>query len=191
MKNLKGLLVIGLLVLVFAANAQFKVGVGGGVNLSNLAGSDISGTENRLGFNGGVLLEAKFPIKLGFELDVLFSTKGTKDIIFKDNRGNIIGTTGIKFSYIDMPLVMKIYTAKILSFQVGAQYSLLVSSNSSGIYSDDKWKNGDMAAVVGLGVDALKFHLAARYNYGLTSIDEAGADIKNNMLTLSVGYWIK
>lgn len=182
MKSIKGLLVIVLFVVGFTANAQFKFGVGGGLNMSNLGGSDVSNTDSRLGFNGGFMVEVKLPIKLGFEADVLFSTKGAKAPGSSD---------GFKLSYIDMPVVMKIYMAKVLSFQLGAQYSVLLSAKSFGVDVKDGFKSSDMSAVVGLGLDVVKLHVSARYNYGLTSIDEAGTDIKNNMLTLSVGYWIK
>lgn len=181
MKSIKGLLVVVLIVVGFTANAQFKFGLGGGLNMSNLGGSDISDKDRRLGFNGGFMMEVKLPIKLGFEADVLFSTKGAK----------MAGSDGIKLSYIDMPVVMKIYMAKVISFQLGAQYSMLLSAKSSGFDVKDELKTSDLSAVLGLGVDVLKLHVSARYNYGLTSIDDAGADIKNNMLTFSVGYWIK
>tara|TARA_B100000809_G_scaffold260086_1_gene306347 strand:+ start:2477 stop:3025 length:549 start_codon:yes stop_codon:yes gene_type:complete len=182
MKSIKGLLVVVLIVVGFTANAQFKFGLGGGLNMSNLGGSDISNTDSRLGFNGGLMMEVKLPIKLGVELDVLFSSKGAKMLGSSD---------GMKLSYIDLPVVMKIYMAKVISFQLGAQYSMLLSAKSSGFDVKDELKPSDLSAVLGLGVDVLKLHVSARYNYGLTSIDDAGADIKNNMLTFSVGYWIK
>jgi len=190
-EKIKGLLIVALIIAATSANAQFKFGVGGGVNMSNMGGSDISGTDRMLGFNGGFMMEVKLPIKLGFEADVLFSTKGTKGLLFKDENGNSIGTTDLKFSYIDMPVVIKIYMAKVLSFQLGAQYSVLLNSNSLGVYSDEKWKNSDLSAVVGFGLDVLKLHVSARYNYGLTSIDAAGADVKSNMVTLTLGVWLK
>jgi len=55
----------------------------------------------------------------------------------------------------------------------------------------DELNSGDLAAVVGFGIDVSRLHFSARYNYGLSSIDKGGADIKNNMLTLSVGIWLK
>jgi hypothetical protein len=201
MKNLKGLFVVALIVVGFSANAQFKFGFGGGVNLANLAGSDISGNENLMGFNGGVMMEVKLPVKIGFEADVLFSTKGAtiENTLFGNNvgftitnsQGDVIDDTSIKLSYIDLPVVVKIYMAKVLSFQFGAQYSMLISGKQAGIDIKDGLKSSDMSAVLGLGLDVLKIHASARYNYGLTSIYESGSDVKNNMLTLSVGIWIK
>jgi hypothetical protein len=148
--------------------------------MAKFSGSDVSSAENILGFNGGFMMEVKLPVKLGFEADVLFSTKGSS-----------IGKSDLKLSYIDLPVVMKIYTAKILSFQLGGQYSMLVKANSDGEDVKRQYEGGDMSAVVGVGVDVLKFHLSGRYNYGLKSIYKGGQDIKNNMFTFTVGYWIK
>ncbi len=182
MKCLKITLILLLLSTPFISNAQFKFGAGGGVNLSNLGGSDVSGTDNKLGFNGGFMMEVKLPVKLGFEADVLFSTKGAS------LKGH---SKGINLCYIDMPVVMKIYMAKIISFQLGAQYSLLVGAKSLGSDVKDQLEPTDLSAVLGFGIDVLKIHVSARYNYGLTSVDAAGSDIKNNMLTFSVGFWLK
>tara|TARA_B100000809_G_C14867897_1_gene434446 strand:- start:181 stop:723 length:543 start_codon:yes stop_codon:yes gene_type:complete len=180
MKKIKGLLIVALIITATSANAQFKFGLGGGVNYANLSG-DVSGTSSLIGFNGGFMIEVKLPVKLGFEADVLFSTKGAK----------IAGSDGIKLSYIDMPVVMKIYMVKVISFQLGAQYSMLLSAKSFGSDVKDQLKPSDLSAVLGLGVDVLKVHASVRYNYGLASIDSGAADLKNNMVTLSLGFWIK
>jgi len=180
MKRIKGLLVVVLLVVGFTASAQFKFGVGGGLNIANLGGSDISGTESILGYNGGFMAEVKLPIKLGVEADLLFSTKGAS-----------LGKSDLKLSYIDLPVVMKIYMVKILSFQLGAQYSMLVKASADDVNIKEAYKSNDLSAVLGLGIDVLKLHASARYNYGLSSIDDIGEDIKNNMFTFTVGVWIK
>ena len=176
MKNLKELLIVALIITATSANAQFKFGIGGGVNYANLSGSDISGTESLIGFNGGMMMEVKLPVKLGFEADILFSTKGAS-----------FGSSDYKLSYIDVPVVVKIYMVKVLSFQLGGQYSMLIS----GEFPDTDVKPSDMSAVLGLGVDVLKVHASVRYNYGLASIDSGAADVKNNMITLTLGVWIK
>jgi len=195
MKNLKRVLLIVLVMIAFSTNAQFKFGVGGGVNLANLAGSDISNTDSRLGFNSGFMIELKLPIKLGFELDLLFSTKGVGrgvSSFYQCNACDILPGEGeVNLSYIDLPVVMKIYMAKVLSFQLGGQYSMLLIAKSDGYDVKEYINSSDVSAVLGLGLDVSKLHVSARYNYGLTSIDDAGADIKNNMFTFTLGYWIK
>jgi Outer membrane protein beta-barrel domain len=182
MKYLKISLITLLIITPFITNAQFKFGAGGGVNFANLSGSDVSGVKGLTGFNAGVMMEVKLPIKIGIEADILYSLKGAK---------SSASDIDIKLSYIDIPVVLKIYTLKVLSIQIGPQYSFLATAKSDGEDIKDGFKPGDLSAVVGIGVDVLKLHVSARYNYGLTSIDKGSADVKNNMLTLSVGFWFK
>lgn len=184
MKNLRRLLVITLMITAFNANAQFKFGLGGGVNYANFSGSDVAGSNSLMGFNGGVMMEVKLPVKLGVEADILFSTKGANYSFFTLSEN-------IRLSYIDIPVVAKVYMMKVVSLHLGAQYSMLASANFAGDDVKDQFNSGDLAAVVGVGIDVSKLHFSARYNYGLSSIDKGGADVKNNMLTLTVGFWLK
>jgi len=186
MKIFKRVLLIVLVMTAFSANAQFKLGVGGGLNMSNFGGSDVSNTDSRLGFNGGFMVEIKLPVKLGFEADILFSTKGASV-----NFDPTFPAADYKLSYIDVPVVVKIYMAKVLSFQLGGQYSMLISGKFAGTDVKDQLKSSDLSAVVGFGLDVLKVHTSVRYNYGLTSIDDTGSDVKSNMITLTLGVWIK
>jgi hypothetical protein len=185
MRQLKITLILFLLATPFISNAQFKFGVGGGVNLANLSGSDVSsGTESITGFNGGLMVEVKLPVKLGIEADLFLSTKGSSFSL-------PTGKEDFKLVYSDLPVVMKIYMVKVLSVQIGAQYSMLVSGKWSGQNIREDLNLNDMSALFGVGIDVLKLHLSARYNYGLTNIYKNGGNFKNNMFTLSVGLWIK
>jgi hypothetical protein len=179
MNNYKLSLIALLLIISSGANAQFKFGLGGGVNLANVSG-DISNNESLTGFNGGIMMEIKLPVKIGIEADVLYSLKGSS-----------LGGNDMKLSYIDIPLVLKIYSLKVISFQLGPQYSVLASATYDGNDIKELYESSDISAVAGIGVDVSKLHVSARYNFGLTSIDATGGNLKNNMLTLSVGLWLK
>lgn len=192
MKNLRRLLVITLMITAFSADAQFKFGLGGGVNCANISG-DVSNNESLMGFNGGIMLEVKLPVKIGVEADVLYSVKGASfdyDFIAIDPNDPLIPKDGdLKLSYIDIPLVLKLYSLKVISFQLGGQYSMLVAASYDGEDVKESYKSGDISVVAGIGIDVLKFHASARYNFGLANIDAFGS--KNNMLTLTVGLWLK
>ncbi len=184
MRKIKGILVLSIMLMTFLANAQFKFGVGGGVNFANFSGSDVSGAEGLLGYNGGVMMEVKLPVKIGVEADLLYSSKGAS----YDGLG---ASLTANLSYVDLPVVLKLYSIKVLSIQLGAQYSMLINGKMAGIDIKDELNASDISAVFGFGLDVLKIHASARYNYGLTSIYKNGADVKNNMLTLSLGFWLK
>ena len=171
----------------FSANAQLKFGAGGGINMSSLRG-DIDNPKSLTGFNGGFMLEVKAPAVVGVELDVLYSTKGAT---YEISNPITSGDFTLNLTYIDFPLMVKLYSAKIMSLQLGAQYSFLMAADFEGTDVKDQLKGTDLAAVVGLGIDISKFHFSTRYAYGLTTIDDNGADVKNGMLTITAGFWIK
>lgn len=187
MKKIKGLLLIVIVVTTFSANAQFKFGVGGGVNISKHTGADVYNSTNLIGFNTGLIFEIKLPTKVGFELNALYSVKGTNFDYGANNRDR---ASDITMTYIDFPLVVKFYILKVVSLQIGPQYSYLIRSTSGGSSNKFFINSNEVSGVFGLGLDVSKFHLSSRYNYGLTSTVDGG-DIKNNMLTFTVGYWIK
>ena len=184
MKTLKTLLFLFIMSVVITANAQFKFGVGGGLNFASLSGDDSDGFKSATGFNAGIMTEIKLPAVVGFEADVLFSTKGATF--------NFLSLSeDLKLSYMDVPVVIKFYTVKVLSLQVGAQYSMLMGADFAGSDVKDNLKSSDLSAVIGFGVDVSKLHFSLRYNYGLSTIDDTGADLKNNVLMLTAGFWIK
>ena len=188
MKNLKFTLLIITIGLFSTTYAQFKIGVGGGLNMASFSGDGAKGLDGKIGINAGLLMEVKLPIELGVEGDILYSTKGGSN-----------SDTDIRLAYIDVPVVAKLYMLKVINLQVGLQGSFLMGAEQEVTFMDlsetydvkDQLKGIDMGAVIGFGVDVSKFHASARYNLGFASIDDNGGDIKNNMLTITVGYWLK
>lgn len=195
---MRKLISIILFISATCAQAQFKIGAGGGLNFSNFAGSDVSHNQGITGYNLGFMFELKAPVKFGVEADLLYSVKGASfdyNFIALDPNDPYIPKDGEReLSYLDIPLVLKLYTLKVVSFQLGVQYSFLLGADGpsyAGKSAKEQFKSADVAAVLGFGVDVSKLHFTCRYNYGLTSISDSNADVKNNMLTLTAGFWLK
>lgn len=182
---MKKLIIIPLFLIAFFSNAQFKFGVGGGVNFARQTGIVLENKE-LLGYNIGLISEIKLPSKLGFEADALLSLKGAS---FHNPYG-VDTVVNKKLNYIDFPVVAKLYMVRVINLQFGPQFSYLLSANSNGESIKYGMKPLEISAVVGFGIDVKKFHASCRYNFGLTSTVE-GADVKNKMLTLTVGLWLK
>jgi len=120
MKNIKFILLVVVIGVSTVANAQFKFGVGGGMNISKQSG-DVFENNELFGFNAGFISEIKLPTKLGFELDVHYSVKGASfDIFFNTDRA-----VKKKLAYIDFPVLAKFYMVKIINLQLGPQMSYL------------------------------------------------------------------
>ncbi|MCB0403081.1 MAG: PorT family protein [Flavobacteriales bacterium] len=197
---MKKLVILPLFLMAFLANAQFKFGAGAGLNFSNLRGEVNKGTDDYeitgiTGFNIGACMEIKAPAILGVEADVLFSTKGANiRYVYAQSDPTlspIVLDADQKISYIDIPVVVKLYAAKVLSLQLGVQYSMLLGANYNDRGNKDSFTSSDVALVTGLGLDASLVHFSCRYNYGVSNVLEKGGELKNGTLSLTVGVWLK
>lgn len=192
MKNIRRLLLVVLVIITLTANAQFKFGVTGGLNIAKFSNENISSFENVIGLNSGLIFEVKLPVAIGFEADLLYSMKGSK---FKADLGRGIVSSDYSSKYIDLPVVTKLYFFKVLNVQLGLQYSYLIGAdlNIDEIGRQDvkdSFNSNDFSAVLGLGFDINRLHFSGRYNWGLVSAFDNGTT-KNNQLTFSVGLWLK
>jgi hypothetical protein len=122
--------------------------------------------------------------KIGIQPELLFSQQGTKvKLDGSDFESN--------FSYINIPIVLKLYTVGGLNLQAGPQFGFLSSADWHGEDVKDFLKGSDFSLALGVGWD-LPFGLTidARYNLGLSDINDSPAydEIKNKVWQVSLGY---
>jgi len=176
-----------------SAQAQFAVGIKGGLNFANLdvKGSASSNYKNRTGYHAGAFALVKFGF-IGIQPELLFSKQGTK---FTANATDYEAN----FDYINVPIMFKFYMPLGLNLQAGPQFGFLTTGDlkakTSGVTttSDAKnfYKSNDTSLALGLGWD-LPFGLTvdARYNLGLSKINDGvnNNETKNKVFQVSVGY---
>lgn len=176
------------------SQAEFAVGIKAGPNFASL-NTDASAGENyknRTGFHGGAFALIKLS-KIGIQPELIFSQQGsTVTVDKKDLDAN--------YSYINIPVMLKVYLVAGLNLQVGPQFGF-VSSAKQEFVNDlgnvtkedikDDMKKSDISAGLGAGWD-LPFGLTvdARYNLGLSKLyDHSEApDAKNQVFQFSLGY---
>jgi len=181
------------------AQAQLAIGLKAGPNFSNIdtKSSAMANYQNRTGFHGGAFVLIK-AAKFGVQPELIFSQQGSKVEINSQNFES-------NFSYLNIPIILKLYTVAGINIQVGPQFGFVTNAETPiqdqlnpGSYQvrdvKDKMKSSDFTVALGLGWD-LPFGLTvdARYNLGLSKIyDEAPSqqteDAKNQVFQLSVGY---
>lgn len=180
------------------SQVQLAVGVKAGPNFANLK-TDASANENyknRTGFHGGAFVLIK-ATKIGIQPEVIFSQQGSKVEINSQNFES-------NFSYLNIPIIIKLYTVAGINLQAGPQFGFVTSAktpiqNQLGVYTvedvKNRMNNSDITAAIGLGWD-LPFGLTidARYNLGLSKIykdappTQQTKDAKNQVFQFSVGY---
>jgi hypothetical protein len=163
-----------------------KMGFKGGLNVSNFLSSDIEEQSFRTSFHVGFLAEVIISDQVSFQPELLFSSQG-----------NVGPETKQKYSYINVPLVLRYYVADQFSIDAGPQLGFLVDSFSRGNSGNESISDQtifDLALGAGVTYE-LKNNLffQGRYNLGLLNVN--GADnsdtlkYQNSVIQLSVGYY--
>lgn len=141
MKKVLSFIVLAVSVL-FAnpAQAQIKLGVKGGLNVSNLKlDDDMWTTDNKAGFFIGPMVKVTVPVTgLSFDVAALYDQKEAKM-----HWGDVVGadlsrTTTIKQQYIDIPVNVRYGVglgslANVFVLQVHSGASMLATRTSSGM----------------------------------------------------------
>lgn len=177
------------------SQAEFSLGIKAGPNFASIDTKNALGNyKNRTGFHGGAFMLIKMT-KIGIQPEVLFSQQGSK---VRFNTQDLESN----YSYINIPIVLKLYTVAGINIQAGPQFGFLTKAESdfdpiSGArYSSVRdvksaYKKSDVGLVLGVGWD-LPFGLTidGRYNLGLTSINEneASPEQKNQVWQVALGY---
>lgn len=164
------------------SQAEVSVGIKGGLNFANMDVSNLS-TKNRTGFHGGAFALFKFT-KIGIQPELIFSQQGTE---FNYNGSN----AEANFSYINIPVILKLYTVAGINIQAGPQFGFLSKAEIDDSSAESFYKSSDFSLGLGLGWD-LPFRLTvdARYNLGLSEIEDGANEnaTKNQVWQISVGY---
>jgi hypothetical protein len=180
-----------------AANAQFKFGVKAGANFSNVNGSDVSGTNTLVGFNGGVFVDLPLAEHLSLQPELVYSGQGFK-ATETINTTNYTGT--FTENYINIPVLLKYRFPMGLFIETGPQVGFLMSAKAkiSGVSADNKsaYKSTDFDWAVGAGfhIPTTRLAVDARYNFGLANIaaDNSGGSssgsVKNGVFQLGLMY---
>lgn len=169
------------------AQAQFSVGLKGGLNFANLDVTSVKNTyDNRTGYHVGAFALIKFA-NIGVQPEVIFSQQGSEIKVTG-------GTVKSNFSYMNIPIMIKLYTVAGLNIQAGPQFGFLTNNptvvDANGESIENAIKKSDFSLGMGIGWD-LPFGLTidGRYNLGLKNVsDDSSFDIKNQVFQVSVGF---
>ena len=139
----------------------------------------------------GYLLNEQFAVTAG----ALVSMQGTKD---SEDDDYSMTTT-----YLNVPILANYYIIPGLAVKAGVQPGFLLSAKSKGeVHTGSGWaeydhsgtdgyKKFDLSIPLGLSYEISDFVIDARYNLGLTNInDDSNVKNKNSVIMLTVGYKI-
>ncbi|MEM8569096.1 MAG: porin family protein [Bacteroidota bacterium] len=186
----------------FQSNAQagFRLGLKGGLNFANLNIDEGAGEayDSRTGYHIGAFATIKLA-KLAIQPEIIYSVQGS-NYSFEIPGFTSFDDVRQDFSYLNIPVMVKLYLIGGLNLQAGPQFGFLLGAESEDdIIEDltetddlkDTLKGSDVSIGLGAGWD-LPFGLTvdARYNLGLTDVNDTSVreEARNQVFQLSVGY---
>lgn len=192
MKSVLRFCVLAMMAGMMAGTAQaqqLSIGLKGGLNFANLDVTNPAATyENRTGWHGGALVLAKFG-KIGIQPEVIFSQQGS------NVQYNTSQSFTSNFDYVNIPVMLKLYTVAGLNLQVGPQFGFLTNDpevlDPDGQPITNAYKNSDISLGLGVGWDLpLGLSIDARYNLGLSEInDNPSLEVtRNQVWQVSAGF---
>lgn len=207
--RLAGALLLALLltppVAAQAPGQQTLIGAFGGINFAKFVGDDVGDVDTRTGIQAGLF--ASLPLGRYFALvpSIGYSQQGTS----VDVGGGTTGT--FRLDYIEVPVLLKLsaplagpgrlrpylVAGPSLGLEVSCELAASNGSQSAEADCNDATLGVDLdtkavqvSAVFGAGMDIGRVTVGLRYQLGLSSIDDTGADadIKNRVLAITAGY---
>jgi len=191
------------LVMLLGVTSQAKTkmswGPKAGASLANWIGSDVSGTDAKLGLSAGAFLGIDVANQIRFQPELLYVMKG-----LKATESGV--DVKVKLNYLEVPVLIKwmiptqgtvdpsLFVGLAPAFNMSAKANGSFGGGSLEVDIKDIIKNIDFGAVFGGGVDFAagtgSFGFDVRYTMGLSSIDDSGSDanIKNAAWSAMFAY---
>ncbi len=172
----------------FAQQKLFTVGLRAGVNLSQVAGNDLSlssGGKNfsfksndtrAYGFVGGIFM--RFGKTIFIQPEILLSQKGGKFDVFEDGKANG-KTIDLKLTNIDFPVLIGVKLGDVLRINAGpiATFKLSDSGNLGdsvkeyqGQSANETFKSVVLGYQAGVGFDIGKLNIDLRYEGNVNDV---------------------
>ena len=193
---MKKLFIVAIATLLsYAASAQdydpfFRLGLKAGVNLSNIrannlslgsgnSGFDFKDKDNRsTGFVGGIFM--RFGREFYVQPEILLSQKGGKFDVYKTGVKNDEGELDVRFSNLDVPVLLGYRFGKIFRINVGPVASFRLSDSGKISDSFNEYTEGDTEATfdnnvafgyqAGIGVDFGRLSLDVKYEGNVNDV---------------------
>jgi len=150
---------------------NINIGIKGGLNIYNIHNDNGAKYDNLTGFHIGLLGHIHLTRHLALQPEVVYSAQGAK----YDALGE---TVKVKLGYINVPLLLQYMFDNGFRMQVGPQIGFLLKAktetNDNDIDIKSNLKSTDLGLAMGLGyiVPSSGFGIDARYNLGLSNINE-------------------
>jgi hypothetical protein len=213
MKQLfKSVILVVFVLLAMSAQAQVKIGVKGGLNVSTVSGIGkllLASSESvrackissRAGFHAGVMAQFPLPSNFFIQPELLFSMQGLKSTVYI-GASEVTGTD--ELNYLQLPVYagykINVGTGLDVIAGVGPYFAYGISGTDDAFDSDEGLKRLDIGASALAGIQFYHLQITIGYDLGLTDMVDINGwntakdllglpNICNRNLKFSVGYF--
>jgi hypothetical protein len=190
-----------------AAQPTLVAGLKGGVNSSTIDDDQDANLKQLLGGVGGVFVGADITRNFGIVAEGLYSQRGAKGLAPGEEIGDFTTDLNIHLhiNYIDVPVLARVGTTanangmRFFAF-TGPQASFLLSAEAQAEFEGEEAsvdvkeyvESLDFGWTLGLGLEAKRILVDARYTMGLRNMNATGESVlKNRTFTVMAGYRFK
>jgi hypothetical protein len=163
---------------------KFSLGPMVGANITRIDGSGFTNGYN-IGYHAGAFFALPVGKKLNAQMELYWSQVKTEKVDGFNAIYNNLVTQDFKdpkLEYLSIPLTLSFKPGKVISFQGGMQYSILINHNNSVLQnSKEAFNSGDVSALFGLQFHVSAFRFYLRYQMGLNDI--SNTDLNNEWKT--------
>lgn len=172
-----------------AIQAQhINIGIKAGLNVYNINNDNNVSYDSKTGLNAGLIGHIHLSRYMALQPELVFSAQGAKYTVAGT-------TTTLQLNYVNVPLLLQYMFDNGFRLQVGPQLGFLASAKSKTGNVSTNIKNNLKSVEIGLGAGigyvhpATGFGIDARYNIGLSNINEnSSVKSTNNGFQLGVFY---
>jgi hypothetical protein len=171
----------------------FELGLKGGADVQKISGVSFK-EEFAYGYHLGAYTEIKLSKTFSIQPELYYSAATM-------NKGNSLDTIlyniptnikKIKFGYMNIPILFNIKLSDKVKLQVGPRYGILSNTNLSVKANAEKaLKMGDFSFVSGIQLQYSKIKVYARYQIGLTNINEISNKENWKSQSIHIGIGLK
>ena len=185
------------LILVSAAGYSqklplFEFGPKVGVNITKIDGQPFSSSFD-YGYHAGFFADLRLTDRIQIQPEVLFNQYTSKTDSAFSHILDISNAQHVKLNYLSIPILLSYSPSKVLSFQAGPQFGILMNHSDNLVQNGKQAiKNGDLSLLGGLQLNIANFKVSGRYFIGLNDISDVNNSKmwKNQGFQLSVGFRI-
>ncbi|MFN7821979.1 MAG: porin family protein [Bacteroidota bacterium] len=175
----------------------FRLGVKLGGNMNQFEGQSFN-NGFKFAYHAGAFAEIDFSKKLGIQPEVIWNQLGgvpsNINNVYNTAINNLFNINNVyTLNYLSIPILLRYNMfGGFLTLNAGPQFGILLQQDKSLLQNGkEAFKSGDFSMVAGAQMNILMLRVYARYNIGLTNINNIDDKDKWTSQQIQVGLGLK